>query len=91
MLFMVRMDVELPFEMPANVAADVIAREKAYAQDLQRQGIWKGLWRIVGEYANFSLFEVQDNNQLQDILQNLPLYPYMKCQVTPLATHPSAV
>ncbi len=91
MLYLVRMDVRIPHDMPEAVAADIKAREKAYAQDLQRQGRWRHLWRVVGEYANYSVFDVESNDALHDILSRLPLFPYMQIQVTPLAQHPSAI
>lgn len=91
MLYLVHMRVELPYGMPAAEAADIKAREKAYAQDLQRQGRWVHLWRVTGEYANYSVFDVASHDELNDILFGLPLFPYMKLQVTPLARHPSAI
>lgn len=91
MLFLVRMDVNIPLDMPPAVADDIKAREKAYAQDLQRQGKWTHLYRVVGEYANYSIFDVSSNDELHQLLQGLPLFPFMKIHVTPLATHPSAI
>jgi muconolactone D-isomerase len=46
---------------------------------------------VVGEYANYSVFDVASNDELHDLLQGLPLFPYMEIQVTPLARHPSAI
>ncbi|MCO8589807.1 muconolactone Delta-isomerase [Burkholderia multivorans] len=91
MLFHVRMDVNLPADMPAGVADEIKAREKAYSQTLQRSGKWRHIWRVVGEYANYSIFDVVDNAELHDILTQLPLFPYMKISVTPLCRHPSSV
>ncbi|WP_176157970.1 muconolactone Delta-isomerase [Burkholderia multivorans] len=91
MLFHVRMDVNLPADMPAGVADEIKAREKAYSQTLQRSGKWRHIWRVVGEYANCSIFDVADNAELHDILTQLPLFPYMKISVTPLCRHPSSV
>ncbi|MBU9161683.1 muconolactone Delta-isomerase [Burkholderia multivorans] len=91
MLFHVRMDVNLPADMPAGVADEIKAREKAYSQTLQRSGKWRHIWRVVGEYANYSIFDVSDNAELHDILTQLPLFPYMKISVTPLCRHPSSV
>lgn len=90
MLFHVRMDVQLPVDMPAEVAADIKAREKAYFQELQRAGKWRHIWRVVGEYANYSIFDVADNTELHDLLSSLPLFPYMRIAVTPLCRHPSS-
>ncbi|MFC5431634.1 muconolactone Delta-isomerase [Paraburkholderia denitrificans] len=91
MLFHVRMDVSIPAGLPADTAAEIKAREKAYSQELQRSGKWRHIWRLAGEYANFSIFDVESNAELHDILTGLPLFPYMKISVTPLCRHPSSV
>ena len=91
MLYLVRMDVKIPNDLPADVAAEIKAREKAYSQQLQHDGRWPHIWRVVGEYANYSVFDVASNDELHELLQGLPLFPYMDIQVTPLAKHPSAI
>lgn len=91
MLFHARMDVHLPHDMDPDTRADLVAREKAYAQELQRAGTWPHLWRIVGAYSNISVFDVASTDELHELLSGLPLFPYMDVQVTPLATHPSDV
>jgi muconolactone D-isomerase len=85
------MDVNLPPDMPAEVANEIKAREKAYSQDLQRSGKWRHIWRLVGEYANYSIFDVESNAELHDILSALPLFPYMEISVTPLCRHASSI
>lgn len=89
MLFHVRMDVRIPHDLDSDVRADLVARERDRALELQRSGVWPQLWRIVGEYANISIFDVASNDELHDLLQSLPLFPYMTVKVTPLAQHPS--
>jgi muconolactone D-isomerase len=91
MLFLVRMDVNIPRDLPVAEANEIKAREKAYSQDLQRDGRWQSIWRVVGEYANYSIFDVASNDELHQLLQGLPLFPFMKIDVTPLAAHPSAI
>ena len=91
MLFAVTMHVHLPLDLDPDVRADTLAREKAYSQQLQREGVWRHLWRRVGEYSNLSIFDVADNEQLHDILWNLPLFRFMRVEVVPLAPHPSAL
>ncbi|WP_037435980.1 muconolactone Delta-isomerase [Sinorhizobium fredii] len=91
MLFHVRMNVNLPHDLPAAEAADVVAREKAYAQELQRTGKWRHIWRIAGQYANYSVFDVRDNAELHEVLSGLPLFKFMDIEVTPLLRHPSAI
>lgn len=91
MLFHVRMDVAIPHDLDPARRAEIVAREKAYSQELQQAGKWPQLWRVVGEYANVSIFNVDSNDELHDILNGLPLFPYMTITVTALATHPSAI
>ncbi|XKE47057.1 muconolactone Delta-isomerase [Halomonas organivorans] len=91
MLFQVEMTVKLPPEMPAEQAAEIKAREKAYAQELQRAGKWRHLWRVAGSYANVSIFDVEDNAELQELVSHLPLFPYMEIRVKPLCRHPSSI
>lgn len=91
MLFHVRMDVRIPHDMDPDVRAQTVAREKAYSQELQRSGKWPHIWRIVGEYSNFSIFDVDSNDELHALISGLPLFPYMDIQVTPLAHHPSDI
>ena len=91
MLYLVHMIVDIPATVPAEEAARIKAEEKAYSQALQRSGKWPHLWRVVGEYANYSVFDVASNDELHDTLSQLPLFPFMTISVTPLAKHPSAI
>src|SRR5687768_3598224 len=91
MLYLVRMDVNIPTDLPTETANAIKLREKEYSQGLQRDGSWPHIWRVVGEYANYSVFDVASNDALHDMLSKLPLFPYMKIQVTPLAHHPSDI
>ena len=91
MLFHVTMDVKIPRGLPADERADILAREKAYSQDLQAQGKWRHIWRVAGQYANVSVLDVADNDELHRILSGLPLFPFMTIKVTPLLRHPSAI
>ena len=91
MLYAVRMDVAIPRDLDPTERAETVAREKAYSQELQRSGEWRHIWRIVGQYSNLSIFDVESHDRLHEILWSLPLFPYMSIEVTPLAQHPSAV
>jgi muconolactone D-isomerase len=91
MLFHVRMTVKLPVDMPAEQANRLKADEKELAQRLQRDGTWRHLWRIAGQYANVSIFDVADNQALHDTLMQLPLFPYMEIEVTAMCRHPSSI
>jgi len=90
-LFAVKMDVNIPTDLDPAVEADTLAREKAYSHELQKMGVWVHIWRCVGQYSNLSIFDAEDNAALHDILWQLPLFRYMKIEVTPLAVHPSDI
>ena len=91
MLFKVEMTVNIPSSLPKAEADAIKAREKAYAQQLQHEGKWLHIWRVAGLYANVSIFDVADNQELHDILTALPLYPWMAISVQPLCAHPSSI
>lgn len=91
MLYLVRMDVRPPAGIDPERFERLKADEKARAQQLQRDGKWRHLWRVAGRYANVSVFDVADHDELHAILSGLPLFPFMRIAVTPLARHPSAI
>ncbi len=91
MLYCVHMDVRPPSDLDPERFERLKSEEKARAQQLQREGKWRHLWRVAGRYANISIFDVASNDELHAILSGLPLFPFMEITVTPLARHPSAV
>lgn len=91
MLYCVQMDVTVPHDVDADKFERLKAEEKERAQSLQREGKWRHLWRVTGRYANISVFDVADHDELHTILSGLPLFPYMKISVTPLSRHPSTL
>lgn len=91
MLFQVEMDVQFPHGFPADTADELKQAERDRAKELQRTGVWRHLWRVVGRYSNLSIFDVSDAQELHDILSDLPLFPFMTIRVTPLCRHPSSI
>ena len=75
MLFHVRMDVRIPHDLDPETRAEIVAREKDYSQEQQRAGKWPHIWRIVGEYSNFSIFDVESNDELHVRLHGHPRDP----------------
>ncbi len=91
MLYHVQMDVRVPHDVDPALFDRLKAEEKARAEALQREGKWRHLWRVAGQYANISVFDVANHDELHAILSGLPLFPFMAISVTPLAQHPSAI
>jgi muconolactone D-isomerase len=85
------MDVRLPHDMPADKADALKTTERERAHELQKAGKWRHLWRIAGQYANVSIFDVSGAQELHDILSTLPLFPFMEITVSPLCRHPSSI
>lgn len=91
MLFQVEMNVRMPPDMAPEEASALKATERARAQELQRSGKWRHLWRVAGRYANVSIFDVEGPAELHELLSTLPLFPFMEINVTALCRHPSSI
>jgi muconolactone D-isomerase len=91
MLFHVRMDVRIPHDLDPIRTDELKRVERERAHELQKQGKWRHLWRIAGQYSNISIFDVETVQELHDILNTLPLFPFMDIAVTPLCRHPSSI
>ncbi len=88
MLFMLRIDVSIPPELPPADKDKLRERENARAMELVNEGTMVRIWRIVGRIANFSLWEATTLEGLHEKVSSLPMFPYMKIDVTPLINHP---
>ena len=91
MLYLVKMTVNLPRDLDPALAEELKNAERQLALDLQREGVWRHLWRVAGRYENYSVFDVADHDALHRLLCGLPLFPYLDVHVTALAEHPSAL
>ena len=91
MLFHVRMTVRVPHDVDAAKIKEIGEREHAVAAELQRQGTWLHLWRVVGQFTNISIFKVGTPAELHAILESLPFHPFMEVEVTALCQHPGAL
>jgi muconolactone D-isomerase len=89
-LYLVHIELDTRGVEPEKLA-QLQEREKGVSQAYQREGAVRAMWRVVGRYANYSLYDVDDHDELHRRLTALPLYPYMDIHVTPLAKHPSAL
>jgi muconolactone D-isomerase len=91
MLFHVSIAIRIPHDVDPETIKQTSVREHEQAADLQRQGKWLHLWRVVGKFANISVFDVDSPAELHEILESLPLYPYMDVTVTALCRHPGSI
>lgn len=91
MLFHVQMTLTIPPDMDPDRVAGIRAAEQERALELQRQGRLLHLWRVVGRREVYSVFDVASNDELHQVLADLPLFPYMDMTVVPLGLHPSSL
>lgn len=91
MLFHVYMDVRIPRDADPEQVKKLSAQEHERAKLLQEQGNWLHLWRVAGKFANVSIFDVESPAELHEILNSLPLYPFMEVDVTALCHHPGSL
>ena len=91
MLFHVYIDVRIPHDAAPEQVQKLGAQEHERAKTLQEQGKWLHLWRVAGKFANVSIFDVESPAELHDILNSLPLYPFMEVDVTALCHHPGSL
>ena len=85
MLFHVRATVSLPADLDYAARAELLDEEQRYCQKLEEAGTLPHRWTVAGHYANISVFEVESADTLHDILWNLPLFPFLTLDITPLA------
>ena len=88
MLFMLRIDVTVPPDMPQAEKDALREQENSRAEALIGQGTLVRIWRVVGRLANFSVWHAESLEALHEVVSSLPMFPYMKVDVTPLIDHP---
>jgi muconolactone D-isomerase len=91
MLFHVRIDVRIPRDLDPEALKKLQEDEHERAKELQLQGKWTHLWRVAGKFSNVSIFDVEDPTELHEVLNSLPLYPFMQIEVTALCKHPGSL
>ena len=84
MLFQVSMTVRIPHDEDSRMVDRLRAEEHERASELRSQGKWLHVWRVVGKWANLSIFDVDSPAELHELVSTLPLYPYMDVDVTAL-------
>jgi muconolactone D-isomerase len=87
MQFMVKIVVRLPGDLSAEKLQEINKRETARSMQFVKEGKLKRIFRIVGQRANFSIWEAESPEELHATLTSLPLHPYMQLEVTPIIKH----
>lgn len=90
-LFHVDITIEIPADADREKIKELSAQETVLAQELQCSGEWRHIWRIVGKWANLSIFDAPDASRLHEILTSLQLLLNMNIRVTPICKHPAGI
>jgi muconolactone D-isomerase len=67
----------------------LVHAESDYGIQARRDAKLVDIWRVAGRYAAFSLWNVDDNDELHQLISGLPMFPFAVFTITALATHPS--
>jgi muconolactone D-isomerase len=88
MQFLLRVEIALPPEMPEADKAALREREHARGHQLVEEGMLLRIWRVVGRIAQVSIWQARSPEHLHEVLTSLPMFPYMRIDVTPIIDHP---
>lgn len=91
MLFLVKMKVNWPSDLSEEEEKALVIRERDYSQALQKSGEWLHIWRTSGIFGNVSIFDVDSNDKLHEILSGLPFFSFITMEISPLSLHPSRI
>ena len=88
MRYLLNIQVRMPGEWTQAQRAELFRREVEAAVELMHQKVLRRTFRVVGQMANFSIWEAATPEELHEVLQSLPMYPFMTITMTPIIKHP---
>jgi muconolactone delta-isomerase len=87
--FLTTFVISAPAGTPAEEVDVGEAREADRARELADEGHLERLWRLPGRGQALGLWRADDADDMEAVLESLPLYDWMTVQTTPLTPHPS--
>lgn len=87
MEFLVKIQVDLPPQVTEEERSKLIDAEANRGRELQAAETIVRIWRIPGRTANVGIWSAPDPTALHEAIASLPMFPYLRADVTPLATH----
>jgi muconolactone delta-isomerase len=85
--FLVQIELRLPPELADQRRSQLMEAEARRGEELKRAGTIARIWRVPGRTANVGIWEAPDATALHEAIASLPMFPYLRADVTPLATH----
>ncbi|MDA0179629.1 muconolactone Delta-isomerase family protein [Solirubrobacter phytolaccae] len=89
MEYLVDFEVTVPAGTPAAETEERFAGESVAAASLADAGHLLRVWKRPDDGAIVGLYRANDSRHLDALLKTLPLYPWMRIDVTPLEAHPN--
>lgn len=85
MLFLVQFEVlQLP-QIDREDFLDLLVKEWEYFVRMKRKGKVLAGGSMAGRRGAATVFDVEDNDEIEDLISRLPLFPYLnRIEVTPL-------
>jgi muconolactone delta-isomerase len=87
--FLTTFTITIPPETPSAVADATRAKAADRARELAAQGKLQRLWALSGEGRTLGLWRAGDAEEMEAILDSLPLREWSEVETTKLAPHPS--
>ena len=87
--FLTTFTITVPPETPSAVADATRAEEADRARELAAQGTLRRLWALSGEGRTLGLWRAGDAEEMEAVLDSLPLRKWSDVETTKLAPHPN--
>lgn len=87
MHFLVRMWAIQPIPLTRSELANLAIQQLAYWDELQARGKVVYTAPYVGRRARVAIYEAESNEELFDLINADPLFPYLEREVVPLSTN----
>lgn len=85
-LFIVTMEFAEP---PPSKREQLLEFESQRAAELAQSGSLQKLWRVQGRWANVGIWRAADIAELNEVIDSLPLRPWITLHIDALESHPS--
>jgi muconolactone D-isomerase len=89
--FLVEITIDLPPDLrdpESPRRAELIAAEQRRGVELREAGTIMRIWRVPGEMRNLGIWSAPDATRLHEAISSLPLWTWMRVDVTALGVHP---
>lgn len=90
--FLIAMTIAIPDRTVPNAVDDKLKHEAQRARELSGQGHLRRLWALAAQpplRRTLGLWNARDDEEIDTIVQSLPLYSWMTTTTTQLSLHPS--